>query len=151
MHSQPKFLIVIAGATATGKTTLAIKLAKHFNTEILSADSRQFYRELFIGTAKPHTSELEEVKHHFINSLNIDEDYSVGDFERDALLVLKQIFETKDVAVLAGGSGFYIQAVCEGLDEFPEIPTSVRESLNELFKNKGIEKLRSLSLIIMLL
>ena len=105
-----KFLIIVGGATATGKTEMAIKLAQHYDTEILSADSRQFYREMTIGTAKPNTEELAAAKHHFINSLSIHDEYSVGDFERDALQVLDSIFEKKDVAIMAGGSGLFIRA-----------------------------------------
>ncbi len=116
-----KYLLVIGGATATGKTALAIRLARLYGTEILSADSRQFYREMSIGTAKPGAAELSEVRHHFIDSLRVTDDFSVGDFEREALSVLDAIFEKKDVAVLAGGSGLYIRAVCEGLDTFPEV------------------------------
>jgi tRNA dimethylallyltransferase len=116
-----KRLIVIGGATATGKTALAIRLAQHLDTEILSADSRQFYREMSIGTAKPSPEELSAAKHHFINNLSIADDYSVGDYERDAMATLEHIFETKDTAILVGGSGLYIRAVCEGLDTFPEI------------------------------
>jgi len=116
-----KKLIVIGGATATGKTALAIRLAQHFNTAILSADSRQFYREMSIGTAKPSTDELATAPHHFIDSLSVVDDYSVGDFERDALAVLDKLFLKKDVAILVGGSGLYLRAVCEGLDKFPDI------------------------------
>jgi tRNA dimethylallyltransferase len=110
--NRQKHLIVIGGATATGKTAVGIQVAKHFNTEILSADSRQFYREMSIGTAKPTAEELSQVPHHFINSLSIHEDYSVGDFEADALDLLKKRFENHDVLVLVGGSGLFIRALC---------------------------------------
>ncbi|GAB4498637.1 MAG: tRNA (adenosine(37)-N6)-dimethylallyltransferase MiaA [Saprospiraceae bacterium] len=121
-----KRLIVIGGATATGKTALAIRLAQHFGTEILSADSRQFYREMSIGTAKPTPEELAAVRHHFIDSLSVADDFSVGVFEREAMSLLEKIFLEKDVAVLVGGSGLFIRAVCEGLDTFPDILPETR-------------------------
>lgn len=133
-----KYLIVIAGPTAAGKTKLGIELAKHFNTEILSADSRQFYREMNIGTAKPNEEELAEVKHHFINNLSIHDKYTVGDYEKEALAVLDEIYKEKDVALMVGGSGLFIQAVCEGLNEFPEVPKEVREELTNAYKKHGI-------------
>jgi len=125
--SGVKRLIVIGGATATGKTALAIRLAQHFGTEILSADSRQFYREMSIGTAKPAPEELTAVRHHFIDSLSVADDFSVGLFEREALSVLEKIFLEKDVAVLVGGSGLFIRAVCEGLDTFPDVSSETRK------------------------
>ncbi len=133
-----KYLIIVGGATATGKTRMAIELARHFDTEILSADSRQFYREMTVGTAKPDSEELAAAKHHFIDSLSIQDAYSVGDFEQDALQVLDTIFEKKEVAIMAGGSGLFIRAVCEGLDKFPEVPTSVRDQLDADFKENGL-------------
>src|ERR1700761_8879387 len=108
-----KKLIVIAGPTASGKTTLAIELARHYNTVILSADSRQFYTEMSIGTAKPTIIELAAAKHYFINSQSITDTYSVGDFEKDAMSLLHELFLQHDMVVLAGGSGLYIKAVCE--------------------------------------
>ncbi len=120
-------LLVIGGATATGKTALAIRLAQHFGTEVLSADSRQFYRGMDIGTAKPSAAELAAVPHHFINLLEVTQAFSVGDFERAALGELMRIFQDKNVAVLVGGSGLYLRAVCEGLDTFPPVPDEVRE------------------------
>ena len=133
-----KYLIVIAGPTASGKTKLGIELAKHFNTEILSADSRQFYREMTIGTAKPDATELAEVKHHFIDNLSIQEEYSVGDYERDALAVLDEIYKDNEVAIMVGGSGLFIQAVCEGLNEFPEVPKEIRAELSRLYQKHGV-------------
>lgn len=124
-----KQLIVIGGATATGKTALAIRLARYLNTDILSADSRQFFREMSIGTAKPSAEELAAAKHHLIDNLSIAEDYSVGDFERDALAVLENIFQDKDQAILVGGSGLYIKALCEGLDSFPEISAETADAV----------------------
>ncbi len=138
-----KHLIVVGGATATGKTALAIELAQYFDTEILSADSRQFYREMSIGTAKPNDLELETVHHHFVNHLSIHDYYSVGDFEREALQVLDKIFETKDIAILVGGSGLYIQALCEGLDSFPEISTTTRDLVATETKSQGLLWLQS--------
>lgn len=135
---KKKYLIIIGGATASGKTALAIQLAQHFGTEILSADSRQFYREMSIGTAKPTVTELALVKHHFINNLSIEDDYSVGEFEEQALVVLDKIFEEKNVAIMVGGTGLYIRAVCEGLDDFPEVPLSIRAHFEKIFEKEGI-------------
>ncbi len=123
------YLIVIGGATATGKTDLAIRLARHFGTAVLSADSRQFYREMSIGTAKPHPEELQGIPHYFIDSLSVADDFSVGNFERQVLDILDGIFKKNKVAVMAGGSGLFIQAVCEGLDVFPPVPESVRKKI----------------------
>lgn len=124
-----KYLIVIGGATATGKTALSIKLAQHFGTEILSADSRQFYRQMSIGTAKPDPETLALVKHHFIDSLDIEEAYSVGRFEREALACLDSIYLKHDVAIMVGGSGLFLRAVCEGLDVFPEVSPETRQAI----------------------
>lgn len=133
-----KKLLVIGGATASGKTALAIRLAQHFGTEILSADSRQFYREMSIGTAKPDAAELAAVRHHFIDSLHVTEDFSVGDFERAALKVLEALFASHDYAVLAGGSGLYIRAVCEGLDAFPDVSAATRDVVEAGFRAGGL-------------
>lgn len=139
-----KYLIIIGGATAVGKTAMAIKIAQHYSTEVISADSRQFYREMSIGTAKPTEGELELVSHHFINNLSIHEAYSVGDFEKEALTVLNKIFLNKNIAVMVGGTGLYIKAVCEGLDEFPDTPLSIRQEFEAIFNEKGIETLQKL-------
>lgn len=139
-----KHLIVIGGPTASGKTALAIRLAQHFSTDIVSADSRQFYREMTIGTAKPTVEELALVKHHFINNLSIHDNYSVGDFEKEAIAVLEDLFERHDVVVLVGGTGLYIKAVCEGLDIFPETPLSIRHEFEDLLAQNGIEYLQNL-------
>jgi tRNA dimethylallyltransferase len=141
---KKKYLIVIGGATASGKTALAIQLAQHFGTEILSADSRQFYREMSIGTAKPTADELALVKHHFINNLSIEDDYSVGEFEEQALSVLDKIFQEKNVVIMVGGTGLYIRAVCEGLDDFPEVPLSIRAHFEEIFEDEGIQVLQEM-------
>lgn len=139
-----KFLIVIGGPTGSGKTELAIRLARHFNTEILSADSRQFYREMSIGTAKPEPGQLDQARHHFVNSLSIHQAYSAGDFERDALGVLDEIFAKKDYAILTGGSGLFLKALCEGLDDFPEVPAAIREALEQLLNTHGISALQQM-------
>ncbi|TDS11124.1 tRNA (adenosine(37)-N6)-dimethylallyltransferase MiaA [Sphingobacterium paludis] len=148
MTGNRKKLIAVVGPTAVGKTAMAIRLAQHFNTEILSADSRQFYREMSIGTAKPSEEELEQAKHHFIDSHSIATAYSAGDYERDALALLKGLFETRDIVVMVGGSGLFVRALCEGLDDLPRAPAEVRETLNKLYEEQGIaalqEKLRLL-------
>ncbi len=141
-NDSTKKLIVIGGATASGKTAFAIRVAQFFKTEILSADSRQFYRGMDIGTAKPTAAELEAVPHHFIDSLEVTQNYSVGDFERDALAVLKKIFEKRDFAVLVGGSGLFLRAVCEGLDVFPEISEAVKNQVLEGEKTGGLDWLQ---------
>ncbi len=138
---SPKTLIIIAGPTAVGKTDLCVKLAKLLNTEVVSADSRQFYRELAIGTAKPTLEEMDGVKHHFINSHSIQDYYSVGDFERDCLAVLSEIFKRKDVAILTGGSGMFIKIITEGIDEMPEADLEIRQNLAQRLENEGLEVL----------
>ena len=120
-QKHKKTLISIVGPTAVGKTAMAIQLAQHFDTEIISADSRQFYREMNIGTAKPTPFELGQAPHHFINSHTIEADYSAGDFERDALDKITSLFEKKDIVIMVGGSGLFVQAVCEGLDNLPKL------------------------------
>lgn len=140
--SKPKHLIVIGGATATGKTKAAIEVARHFGSEIISADSRQFYREMSIGTAKPDEEELSLAKHHFVDHLSVDEDYSVGDYEREVISFLDNYFEENDLAILTGGSGLFIRAVCEGLNEFPEVPEEIDQALRQLYEQEGIEPLQ---------
>ena len=141
---RKKNLIIIAGPTAVGKTALAIDLAIKFNTEIISADSRQFYKEMNIGTAKPAPAELKAVPHHFIDSHSVAEEFSAGAFEIAALQKLDEIFSKNDVAVMAGGSGLFIKAVTEGFDALPDVPAEVREELNTIFDMEGIEKLQQL-------
>ena len=138
-----KFLIVVGGPTASGKTDFAIRLARHFNTVILSADSRQFFGEMNIGTAKPTAEEMAQAPHYFINSRSIESEYSVGDFERDALQLLERLFEEKNVVILAGGSGLYIKALCEGLDKFPEVPLVIRQAVEEEYQEKGLPHLQA--------
>ncbi len=139
-----KTLLVIIGPTAIGKTGLAIKLAQHFNTEIVSADSRQFYREMNIGTAKPTAAELSQAKHHFIDSISISEDFTVGDFEKQALYKLAEIFFINNIAILVGGSGLYINAICNGFDDLPKASPQIREKLNSVYSEKGIEALQDM-------
>ena len=140
---EKKYLIIIGGPTASGKTALAIQLAQYFKTEILSADSRQFFREMSIGTAKPTPEELSQAPHHFINNLSIHDDYSVGDYEKEALTLLDTLFQTKNTAIMVGGTGLYIRAVCDGLDEFPDVALSIRENWEHIFETQGIEILQN--------
>ena len=137
-----KTLIVILGPTASGKTALSIKIARFLGTEIVNADSRQFYKTMDIGTAKPGPYELNAVKHHFINTLSPEDDYTVGKFENEALITLESIFQKHDQALLVGGSGLYIRAVCEGLDELPESDPEIRSRLNQKFQEQGIAALQ---------
>ncbi|MBS7567025.1 tRNA (adenosine(37)-N6)-dimethylallyltransferase MiaA [Mucilaginibacter sp. Bleaf8] len=133
-----KHLVVIAGPTAIGKTAAAIVLAQHYQTEIISADSRQFFREMSIGTAKPSPAELAVVKHHFIDSHSIQELVSVGDFERQGLELLNELYQKHDVVIMAGGSGLYIKAICEGFDDLPTAEPGIREKLNAQLTEHGI-------------
>ncbi|MEZ4808765.1 MAG: tRNA (adenosine(37)-N6)-dimethylallyltransferase MiaA [Allomuricauda sp.] len=137
-----KTLIAVVGPTAIGKTSLGILLAKYFKTEILSADSRQFFKEMEIGTAVPSKEELQKVRHHFIQHKNIFEPYSVGDFEKEALQLLDVLFENKDVVIMVGGSGLYVDAVVQGLDDFPEVDPKIRKALNSKLKEGGLESLQ---------
>ena len=139
---ENKHLIVLAGPTASGKTATAIKLAKALDAEIISADSRQFYKELSIGTAAPTAEELSQVKHHFVHNLSIEDKYDVADYERDVLSFLKQYFKTKDIAIMTGGSGLFIDAVCNGLDEMPDISEEVRNRVSKMLEADGIEGLQ---------
>jgi len=137
-----KTLIVVAGPTAVGKTAVAIKLAHTFQTEVISADSRQIFKELTIGTAKPSADELTMVPHHFIDTHSITDDYDAAQYGRDALALISTLFERHDVLILCGGSGVYIQAVCEGFDDIPEIPVDVRERLVQQYERHGIQWLQ---------
>lgn len=137
-----KYLISIIGPTAIGKTSLSIKLAQHFNTEIISADSRQFFKEMQIGTAAPTTEELASAKHHFIHHKSIHDTYSVGAFEKDAITKLNTLFKTYDVVIMVGGSGLYVDAITKGLDDFPNVDSSIRTSLNKQLADEGIEALQ---------
>ena len=137
-----KYLISICGATGIGKTAWAIHLAQYLKTEIISADSRQFYREMRIGTAVPETSELQAVSHHFIQHKSIHEAYTVADFQKDALGLISELFQKYDHLILVGGSGLYLDAVTKGLDEFPEVKPGVREELEQQLEEKGITTLQ---------
>jgi tRNA dimethylallyltransferase len=138
-----KYLLTVVGPTAIGKTKLAIDLAKYFKTEIISADSRQFYKEMSIGTAVPSRHELESVPHHFIQHKSIQETYNVGDFEKDTLNVLDKLFKKYDIAIMVGGSGLYVDAVIYGLDTFPGVDREIRIKLNTIHKQEGIEVLQN--------
>ena len=135
-------LVTIIGPTAIGKTDLAIKIAEFYNTEIVSADSRQFYRELNIGTAKPSSSELSKIKHHLINNKSIQDQYNINDFEKDATESINSIFKKNKVAVLVGGSGLFINSVLYGLDEIPKIDEDIRNSLYSDMDSLGIKVLQ---------
>jgi tRNA dimethylallyltransferase len=137
-----KTLIVIAGPTAVGKTAAAIQLAQHFNTAILSADSRQFYREMSIGTAKPSPVELAAAPHYFIDSNYVTDPFSVGDYETQGLELLEHLFKTQDIVILVGGSGLYIKAITEGFDNIPSADEGIREKLNKEFEEHGISYLQ---------
>lgn len=137
-----KYLISIVGPTAIGKTALSVSLAKHYKTEIISADSRQFYKEMQIGTAAPTAEELGAAPHHFIHHKSVKEEYNVGSFEKDALLKLDELFTTHDIVVMVGGSGLYVDAVTKGLNVFPKVAPAIRETLNQEFATRGIEYLQ---------
>ncbi len=143
MSSQKNnYLITIVGPTAIGKTALSIQLANYFNAEIISCDSRQFYKEMTIGTAAPIKEELNAAKHHFIQDRSIFDAYNVGEFERDALKKLSELFLKNNVVIMVGGSGLYVDAVINGLDEFPDVDPSIREQLNQNLLQNGIESLQ---------
>ena len=144
MQPKRKTLLTIVGPTAIGKTRMAIALATHFGTEILSCDSRQFFKELRIGTAVPSAEELMAAPHHFIQHKSIFEAYSVGDFERDVIALLDKLFKKHDVVVMVGGSGLYAKAIIDGLDDFPEVDEVIRQELNEAYAQKGIGYLQEL-------
>jgi len=136
--ASEKLLVVVAGPTAVGKTDLSLQIAQELDTEIISADSRQFYREMLIGTAKPSAEELALVKHYFINSHTITEEYNAGDFENDALCIIDQLFQSHRTVILTGGSGLYIRAVTAGMDAMPPIEVGLREKLQQDLDNKGL-------------
>ena len=141
IDSKP-LLVVITGPTAVGKTNLAIDIAKTFSTEILSADSRQFYKEMKIGTAVPADDQLKIVPHHFIGHISIHDEYNVSRFEADALKKLDRLFQVKNIVIMTGGAGLYINAVCHGIDDLPDPDTGLRNELKELYRIQGIEALR---------
>ena len=137
-----KNLIYIAGPTGVGKTELAIELAKKLKTEIISCDSRQFYKELEIGTCPPTERQLKEVKHHFIHNKSIHDKYNVGLYEKDSIQKINKLFEDKEYLILVGGSGLYADSVIYGIDEFPEIPSKIRDAIIKEYKDKGITYLQ---------
>jgi tRNA dimethylallyltransferase len=135
-------LIVLTGPTGIGKTDLALKMAMHYETDIISADSRQMYKEMMIGTAVPSTAELDRVRHHFIQTISIHDNYNAGKFELEVIALLSGLFITKPVVIMAGGSMLYIDAVCKGIDDLPTVDPGVRESLISRFEKEGLESLR---------
>lgn len=137
-----KYLITIVGPTAIGKTALSIKLAKHYNCDIISCDSRQFFKEMTIGTAVPNQEELAAATHHFIQNKSIFETYTVGDFEKEALSKIEELFQSNNYIILVGGSGLYVDAILKGFDEFPTIDSSIREKVNSEYENQGISYLQ---------
>ncbi|MBX2946000.1 MAG: tRNA (adenosine(37)-N6)-dimethylallyltransferase MiaA [Cyclobacteriaceae bacterium] len=143
MDLTHKRLLVIVGPTAVGKTEVAIKVAEHFKTEIISADSRQFFKELIIGTAKPNAEELSRVKHHFINSHAITEEYDAARYAGDALTFIYKLFERHDYLVVCGGSGLYIKALLEGFDDIPEVPDNIRDEIIAHYETEGLEWLQT--------
>ena len=138
-----KTLIVIAGPTASGKTAFAIKMAKALNTVILSADSRQFYKEMSIGTAAPTEEELSQAKHYFVHHISIEDKYDVADYERDAMQLLDEVFKTHDAVIMTGGSGLFIDAVCTGIDAMPDVEPEIREKVQKLYDDGGLRALQN--------
>jgi len=138
MKKNTKKIIIIVGPTAIGKTGLSIELANALNTEIISCDSRQFYRELKIGSAPPNAKELAAAKHHFIHHLSVTEDYNAREFEINAIAKIKELHKTKDTIIVVGGSGLYVDAICKGFDKMPEIPNQIRIQLNEKLNDQGL-------------
>lgn len=135
-----KYLIAIVGPTASGKTALGINLAKYFNTEIISADSRQIYKGLYIGTAQPTYEERSEIKHHLIDFVDVGKKYSVKNFETDSLEIINKLFSTKNIVLTVGGTGLYINALCNGIDDIPNIPSKIESEVNLTFKQHGKQK-----------
>jgi len=143
VEKKAKYLIVVSGPTCSGKTGLSIALAQAFNTEIVSADARQIYQEMNIGTAKPTPEELQAAPHHLVDFLSVKENYSAGQFERDALEIIQQIHSRSELAIMVGGSGFYVQAITDGIPDTPASVFVIREELNELYANSGLEALQN--------
>ena len=141
-HVRTKTLVVIVGPTAVGKTAVAIDLARYYNTVVLSADSRQFYREMSIGTAKPTEYELATAKHYFVNSHSVKDSFTVADFEKQGLALLSELFKDSDVVIMAGGSGLYVNAICDGFDDIPNALPGIREKLNGELAEKGLAHLQ---------
>ena len=139
---KKNILIVIAGPTASGKTAFSINMAKALSTVILSADSRQFYKEMSIGTAAPTEEELSQAKHYFVHHISIEDKYDVADFERDVLQLLSKLFKTHDAVIMTGGSGLFIDAVCHGIDAMPDVQPAIREKVQRLFDEGGLKALQ---------
>ena len=135
-----KSIIVILGPTASGKTNLGINIAKYYNTNIISADSRQIYKDLKIGTAQPTKEENDQIKHYLVDFVNIEDYYSVAQYEQDSLKILYELFKKKDTVIIVGGTGFYIDALCNGIDEIPKIDDNTNIYVNDLYKNYGLKK-----------
>jgi tRNA dimethylallyltransferase len=142
LEKEIKTLVVVVGPTAVGKTAVAIELARTLDTQVISADSRQIFKELTIGTAKPSSEELQQVLHHFVNTHSITEDYDAAQYGRDSLAVISQLFQQRDTLILCGGSGLYIKAVIEGFDDIPEVPSDIRERLMQGYELRGLEWLQ---------
>ena len=137
-YLKDKKVIFIVGPTAIGKTKVSIDLAKKLNTEIISSDSRQFYKELKIGSAPPSKEELSQVKHHFIHNLSVKDDYNAGQFEIDAMNLIQKLHKIHDSIIVVGGSGLYVDAICKGLDTFPKISKETRKNINDEYNRKGL-------------
>ena len=135
-------LIIVTGPTASGKTAFSIEMAKALNTVILSADSRQFYKEMSIGTAAPTKEELSQVKHYFVHHISIEDKYDVADYERDAMQLLGELFKTNDTVVMTGGSGLFIDAVCNGIDAMPDVQPEIRQKVEKLLQKGGLKTLQ---------
>ncbi len=140
--NKDKHLVIIFGPTGVGKTDLSINLASHFNSEIFSCDSRQFYKELGVGVAKPDDEQLSRVKHHFINSVSIYDHYSISQFETDTISALDEYYKTHDVAFMVGGSGLYIDAICNGVDIMPDHDEKIRQEVIKFYEDEGLEAIR---------
>ncbi|MCP4121824.1 MAG: tRNA (adenosine(37)-N6)-dimethylallyltransferase MiaA [Bacteroidetes bacterium] len=145
MKRSLKYLLVICGPTASGKSDVAIQLARHYGTEIISTDSRQLFMEMNIGTAKPSEDQLVAVPHHFINHVSVEQDYNAGTFEKESLLLLEQLFHEKELVIAAGGTGLYINALTDGLDDIPNAGKEIRKEIISEFKAHGLEHLRRLA------
>jgi len=142
--NNKNYLISVTGPTAVGKTNLSIEIAKNFNSEIISFDSRQFYKEMSIGTAVPNFEQLARVKHHFIQNKSIHDKFTVRDFSNESKSLIEKLFKKNNIIVLVGGSFFFLESIIYGLDEIPNIPKSIRENLNNLYLNKGIDFLSNI-------
>jgi tRNA dimethylallyltransferase len=142
VKNNTTYLIVLAGPTAVGKTDVSISLAQNFNCEIISADSRQFYKELKIGAAPPEPEQLQKIKHHFVGFKTISEYYNVSRYEQDVIKILPKLFEINQIVIMTGGSGLYIDAACNGIDDMPDFDPELREQLTQRMNTEGVESLR---------